>query len=48
VAEALHSSEERFRAVFEGAPTGIGIAGLDGTVLEANDARHPAPVAALR
>ncbi len=38
VAEALHTSEARFRAVFEEAATGIGIADLDGTVLEANDA----------
>ena len=38
VAEALHASEARFRAVFEEAATGICIADLDGTVLEANDA----------
>ncbi|MET9441241.1 EAL domain-containing protein [Streptomyces sp. NPDC006610] len=38
VAQALHSSEARFRAVFEGAAIGIGIADLDGNVLEANDA----------
>ncbi|MCB5180339.1 EAL domain-containing protein [Streptomyces sp. SMC 277] len=36
--EALHLSEERFRAVFEGAAIGIGIADLDGNVLEVNDA----------
>ncbi|MFF1357472.1 putative bifunctional diguanylate cyclase/phosphodiesterase [Streptomyces sp. NPDC058297] len=38
VAEALHASEARFRAVFHGAAIGIGIADLEGTVLEANDA----------
>ncbi|WP_255945949.1 putative bifunctional diguanylate cyclase/phosphodiesterase [Streptomyces odontomachi] len=38
VAEALHTSEVRFRAVFEEAATGIGIADLDGCMLEANDA----------
>ncbi|MFI7321830.1 putative bifunctional diguanylate cyclase/phosphodiesterase [Streptomyces venezuelae] len=38
VAEALHASEARFRAVFQGAAIGIGIADLDGTVLEVNDA----------
>ncbi|MFJ6572444.1 putative bifunctional diguanylate cyclase/phosphodiesterase [Streptomyces sp. NPDC091292] len=38
VADALHASEARFRAVFEGAAIGIGIAALDGTVLEVNDA----------
>ncbi|NBE54689.1 putative bifunctional diguanylate cyclase/phosphodiesterase [Streptomyces boluensis] len=37
VAEALHASEARFRAVFEGAAIGIGIADLDGTVLQVND-----------
>ncbi|MFD3678542.1 putative bifunctional diguanylate cyclase/phosphodiesterase [Streptomyces sp. NPDC058613] len=36
--QALHASEARFRAVFEGAAVGIGIADLDGNVLEANDA----------
>ncbi|RSS57753.1 bifunctional diguanylate cyclase/phosphodiesterase [Streptomyces sp. WAC06614] len=36
--EALHLSEERFRAVFEGAAIGIGIADLEGNVLEVNDA----------
>ncbi|WP_406074107.1 putative bifunctional diguanylate cyclase/phosphodiesterase [Streptomyces virginiae] len=35
--QALHASEERFRAVFEGAAVGIGIADLDGNVLEVND-----------
>ncbi|WP_156725126.1 putative bifunctional diguanylate cyclase/phosphodiesterase [Streptomyces apocyni] len=38
VAEALHASEARFRAVFEGAAIGIGIADLDGTVLQVNEA----------
>ncbi|KUF13618.1 putative bifunctional diguanylate cyclase/phosphodiesterase [Streptomyces silvensis] len=38
VAEALHASEARFRAVFHGAAIGIAIADLHGTVLEANDA----------
>ncbi|MEU3312168.1 putative bifunctional diguanylate cyclase/phosphodiesterase [Streptomyces sp. NPDC048387] len=36
--QALHASEERFRAVFEGAAVGIGIADLDGNILEVNDA----------
>ncbi|WNI14594.1 putative bifunctional diguanylate cyclase/phosphodiesterase [Actinacidiphila sp. ITFR-21] len=35
---ALAASEARFRAVFEGAAIGIGIAGLDGRILEVNDA----------
>ena len=35
---ALAASEARFRAVFEGAAVGIGIADLDGNVLEINDA----------
>ncbi|MFJ5259917.1 putative bifunctional diguanylate cyclase/phosphodiesterase [Streptomyces sp. NPDC088387] len=38
VAQALHASEARFRAVFEGAAIGIGIADLDGNVLETNAA----------
>ncbi|MFF1699622.1 putative bifunctional diguanylate cyclase/phosphodiesterase [Streptomyces sp. NPDC058257] len=38
VAEALHASEARFRAVFHGAAIGISIADLTGTVLEVNDA----------
>ncbi|MFF9086167.1 putative bifunctional diguanylate cyclase/phosphodiesterase [Streptomyces sp. NPDC014991] len=38
VAQALHASEARFRAVFEGAAIGIGIAALDGTVLQVNEA----------
>ncbi|MFJ7147509.1 putative bifunctional diguanylate cyclase/phosphodiesterase [Streptomyces sp. NPDC100445] len=38
VAQALHASEARFRAVFEGAAIGIGIADLDGTVLQVNEA----------
>ncbi|MDI3403892.1 putative bifunctional diguanylate cyclase/phosphodiesterase [Streptomyces cavernicola] len=37
VAAALHASEARFRAVFEGAAIGIGIADLDGTILQVND-----------
>ncbi|MET9468642.1 EAL domain-containing protein [Streptomyces sp. NPDC006544] len=36
--QALHASEARFRAVFEGAAVGIGIADLEGNVLEINDA----------
>ncbi|MFJ9870632.1 putative bifunctional diguanylate cyclase/phosphodiesterase [Streptomyces sp. NPDC101165] len=38
VAQALHTSEARFRAVFEGAAIGIGIADLDGNVLQVNEA----------
>ncbi|MFY1675873.1 MULTISPECIES: putative bifunctional diguanylate cyclase/phosphodiesterase [unclassified Streptomyces] len=38
VARALHASEARFRAVFEGAAIGIGIADLDGRVLQVNGA----------
>ncbi|MFJ4466475.1 putative bifunctional diguanylate cyclase/phosphodiesterase [Streptomyces sp. NPDC089424] len=38
VAQALHASEARFRAVFEGAAIGISIADLDGNVLEVNGA----------
>ncbi|MEU6769742.1 EAL domain-containing protein [Streptomyces sp. NPDC046759] len=38
VAQALHTSEARFRAVFEGAAVGIGIADLDGNILQANGA----------
>ncbi|NEC88725.1 EAL domain-containing protein [Streptomyces sp. SID12501] len=38
VAEALHDSEARFRAVFEGAAIGIGIADLDGNILQINGA----------
>ncbi|MES4887893.1 EAL domain-containing protein [Streptomyces sp. NPDC096012] len=38
VAQALHASEARFRAVFEGAAIGIGIADLDGKVLQVNGA----------
>ncbi|MDH2387985.1 EAL domain-containing protein [Streptomyces sp. HNM0663] len=37
-AEALHATEARFRAIFEGAAIGIGIADLDGNVLEVNEA----------
>lgn len=36
-AQALHATEARFRAVFEGAAIGIGIADLDGNVLEVNE-----------
>lgn len=36
--QALHESEARFRAVFEGASIGIGIADMDGTVIDVNDA----------
>ncbi|WP_424210862.1 putative bifunctional diguanylate cyclase/phosphodiesterase [Streptomyces sp. BI20] len=35
--QALHASEARFRAVFEGAAVGIGIADLQGNILEVND-----------
>ncbi|MDI9883400.1 EAL domain-containing protein [Streptomyces sp. HNM0645] len=35
--EALHATETRFRAVFQDAAIGIGIADLDGNVLEVND-----------
>ncbi|MEU5597984.1 EAL domain-containing protein [Streptomyces sp. NPDC020298] len=38
VAQALHASEARFRAVFEGAAIGIGIADLDGNILQVNTA----------
>ncbi|MEU2715410.1 EAL domain-containing protein [Streptomyces sp. NPDC007205] len=38
VAQALHASEARFRAVFEGAAIGIGIADLGGNVLQVNQA----------
>ncbi|WP_374227255.1 putative bifunctional diguanylate cyclase/phosphodiesterase [Streptomyces sp. JJ66] len=40
IERALHESETRFRAVFEGATIGIGIAALDGTVLETNSALY--------
>ena len=36
--QALYESEARFRAVFEGASIGIGIADMSGNVLEVNDA----------
>ncbi|MFD7500430.1 putative bifunctional diguanylate cyclase/phosphodiesterase [Streptomyces sp. NPDC059850] len=36
--KALHASEAKFQAVFEGAVIGVGIAGLDGEVLVVNDA----------
>ncbi|MEU1308431.1 EAL domain-containing protein [Streptomyces cinnamoneus] len=35
---ALHSSEARFRAVFEGAAVGVGIADVDGRIVDVNDA----------
>ncbi|MFJ2442859.1 putative bifunctional diguanylate cyclase/phosphodiesterase [Streptomyces sp. NPDC087658] len=35
--DALHATRARFQAVFEGAAVGIGIADLDGNVLEVND-----------
>ncbi|MFI6638446.1 putative bifunctional diguanylate cyclase/phosphodiesterase [Streptomyces sp. NPDC050504] len=35
---ALHATEARFRAVFEGAAVGIGIADLEGNILEVNGA----------
>ncbi|GAA2488245.1 cyclic Di-GMP phosphodiesterase RmdA [Actinocorallia cavernae] len=38
VAQALHASEARFRAVFEGAAIGISIADLDGHILQVNEA----------
>jgi len=38
VAQALHASEARFRAVFEGAAIGISIADLDGNILQVNKA----------
>ncbi|MFE0257966.1 putative bifunctional diguanylate cyclase/phosphodiesterase [Streptomyces sp. NPDC059010] len=38
VAQALHATEARFRAVFEGAAIGIGIADLSGNVLQVNGA----------
>ncbi|RIV40753.1 putative bifunctional diguanylate cyclase/phosphodiesterase [Micromonospora radicis] len=36
VAQALRDSEARFRAVFRGAATGIGIAAVDGTIIDVN------------
>lgn len=36
--QALHISQERFRAMFRGAAIGVGIAALDGRVLVVNDA----------
>ncbi|MDQ1034559.1 diguanylate cyclase (GGDEF)-like protein/PAS domain S-box-containing protein [Streptomyces sp. V3I8] len=38
VADALHATEARFRAVFEGAAIGIAVADLDGNVLQVNNA----------
>ncbi|MBA7692471.1 Sensor histidine kinase RcsC [subsurface metagenome] len=36
-AEALKESEERYRTLFENAPIGIGLATLDGRILDGND-----------
>ncbi|MGI5336772.1 putative bifunctional diguanylate cyclase/phosphodiesterase [Streptomyces sp. CA-181903] len=36
--QALHTSEERFRAVFEGAAIGVGIADVDGHITDVNEA----------
>ena len=36
--EAIRESEERFRAAFEGAPMGVAVVGLDGTLLHVNPA----------
>ncbi|WP_414170829.1 putative bifunctional diguanylate cyclase/phosphodiesterase [Streptoverticillium reticulum] len=36
--QALRSSEARFRAVFEGAAVGVGIADVDGRIMDVNDA----------
>ncbi|RLU82340.1 GGDEF domain-containing protein [Streptomyces griseocarneus] len=36
--QALHTSEARFRAVFEGAAIGVGIADVDGRIVDVNDA----------
>ncbi|MFD1081287.1 putative bifunctional diguanylate cyclase/phosphodiesterase [Micromonospora andamanensis] len=36
--QALRDSEARFRAVFDGAAIGIGIAGVDGTIIDVNQA----------
>ena len=38
VAQALHATEARFRAVFEGAAIGIGMADLEGNILQVNGA----------
>jgi diguanylate cyclase (GGDEF)-like protein/PAS domain S-box-containing protein len=38
IADALHESETRFRAVFKGARLGIGIADMDGNILDINGA----------
>ncbi|MEV0637332.1 EAL domain-containing protein [Streptomyces sp. NPDC050619] len=38
VAQALHATEARFRAVFEGAAIGIGMADLEGNILQVNEA----------
>ncbi|GAA0426151.1 putative bifunctional diguanylate cyclase/phosphodiesterase [Streptomyces luteireticuli] len=36
--QALHTSEARFRAVFEGAAIGVGIADVEGNITDVNDA----------
>ncbi|MGW1074036.1 putative bifunctional diguanylate cyclase/phosphodiesterase [Streptomyces sp. NPDC002537] len=36
--KALHTSEARFRAVFEGAAIGVGIADVEGRIMDVNDA----------
>ncbi|MFD3455527.1 putative bifunctional diguanylate cyclase/phosphodiesterase [Streptomyces sp. NPDC058691] len=38
VEQALHESEVRFRAIFQGASIGIGIADMEGRILDVNDA----------
>src|SRR2546421_7232781 len=38
VERALRASEKRFRAVFHGAAVGIGVAGIDGRIIEVNQA----------
>ena len=38
VEQALRDSEARFRAVFTGAAIGIGIAGVDGRIIDVNQA----------
>ncbi|MDG4792500.1 EAL domain-containing protein [Micromonospora sp. WMMD1082] len=38
VEQALRDSEARFRAVFDGAAIGIGIAGVDGAIIDVNQA----------
>jgi diguanylate cyclase (GGDEF)-like protein/PAS domain S-box-containing protein len=38
IERALRASEKRFRAVFHGAAIGIGVAGIDGRIIEVNQA----------